>query len=147
MGGGKGGSDFDPKGKTDNEIMRFCHAFMSELFRHIGANTDVPAGDIGVGGREIGFLFGQYKTVRISLGIFVLTRHGVRAVGVGRREGRFRDIDLCQIVRLCSCESTFAQVDASLGTGIFKRWGTENQMPVVIQLKGPVGRALEQTRR
>ena len=61
MGGGKGGSDFDPKGKSDNEMMRFCHAFMSELFRHIGANTDVPAGDIGVGGREIGFMFGMYK--------------------------------------------------------------------------------------
>ena len=64
MGGGKGGSDFDPKGKSDNEIMRFCHAFMSELFRHIGPNTDVPAGDIGVGGREIGFLFGMYKKLR-----------------------------------------------------------------------------------
>ncbi|MBT8269592.1 MAG: NADP-specific glutamate dehydrogenase [Flavobacteriaceae bacterium] len=64
MGGGKGGSDFDPKGKSDNEIMRFCHAFMSELFRHIGSNTDVPAGDIGVGGREIGFLFGMYKKLR-----------------------------------------------------------------------------------
>ena len=61
MGGGKGGSDFDPKGKSDNEIMRFCHAFMTELFRHIGHNTDVPAGDIGVGGREIGFMFGMYK--------------------------------------------------------------------------------------
>ena len=61
MGGGKGGSDFDPKGKSDNEIMRFCHAFMSELYRHIGHNTDVPAGDIGVGGREIGFMFGMYK--------------------------------------------------------------------------------------
>lgn len=61
MGGGKGGSDFDPKGKTDEEVMRFCQAFMSELFRHIGPDTDVPAGDIGVGGREIGFLFGQYK--------------------------------------------------------------------------------------
>ena len=61
MGGGKGGSDFDPKGKSENEIMRFCHAFMSELFRHIGPNTDVPAGDIGVGGREIGFMFGMYK--------------------------------------------------------------------------------------
>jgi glutamate dehydrogenase (NADP+) len=61
MGGGKGGSDFDPKGKSDNEVMRFCQSFMSELFRHIGADTDVPAGDIGVGGREIGFLFGQYK--------------------------------------------------------------------------------------
>jgi len=61
IGGGKGGSDFDPKGKSDNEVMRFCQAFMSELFRHIGPDTDVPAGDIGVGGREIGFLFGQYK--------------------------------------------------------------------------------------
>ena len=61
MGGGKGGSDFDPKGKSDNEVMRFCQSFMSELWRHIGHNTDVPAGDIGVGGREIGFLFGQYK--------------------------------------------------------------------------------------
>ncbi len=64
MGGGKGGSDFDPKGKSDNEVMRFCQAFMSELFRHIGHNTDVPAGDIGVGGREIGYLFGQYKKLR-----------------------------------------------------------------------------------
>ena len=61
MGGGKGGSDFSPKGKSDDEVMRFCQSFMSELFRHIGANTDVPAGDIGVGGREIGYLFGQYK--------------------------------------------------------------------------------------
>lgn len=61
MGGGKGGSDFDPKGKSDNEIMRFCHAFMSELFRHIGPNTDVPAGDIGVGAREVGYMFGMYK--------------------------------------------------------------------------------------
>ena len=64
MGGGKGGSDFDPKGKSDNEIMRFCHAFMTELFRHIGHNTDVPAGDIGVGAREIGFLFGMYKKLQ-----------------------------------------------------------------------------------
>jgi glutamate dehydrogenase (NADP+) len=61
MGGGKGGSDFDPKGKSDQEVMRFCQSFMTELYRHIGPNTDVPAGDIGVGGREIGFLFGQYK--------------------------------------------------------------------------------------
>jgi len=64
MGGGKGGSDFDPKGKSDNEVMRFCHSFMCELFRHIGANTDVPAGDIGVGAREIGFLFGMYKKLK-----------------------------------------------------------------------------------
>src|SRR5262245_14421119 len=64
MGGGKGGSDFDPKGRSDNEVMRFCQSFMSELQRHIGPFTDVPAGDIGVGGREIGFLFGQYKRLR-----------------------------------------------------------------------------------
>jgi glutamate dehydrogenase (NADP+) len=64
MGGGKGGSDFDPKGKSDGEVMRFCQAFMRELFRHVGAETDVPAGDIGVGGREIGYLFGYYKKIR-----------------------------------------------------------------------------------
>jgi glutamate dehydrogenase/leucine dehydrogenase len=63
MGGGKGGSDFDPKGKSDNEVMKFCQSFMTELYRHIGPDTDVPAGDIGVGGREIGFLFGQYKRI------------------------------------------------------------------------------------
>lgn len=76
MGGAKGGSDFDPKGKSDGEVMRFCQSFMSELFRHIGADTDVPAGDIGVGGREIGFLFGQYK--RLTNGfISVLTGKGL----------------------------------------------------------------------
>lgn len=64
LGGGKGGSDFDPKGKSDNEIMRFCQAFMTELYRHIGSDTDVPAGDIGVGAREIGYLFGQYKRIK-----------------------------------------------------------------------------------
>ncbi|MFQ5721889.1 MAG: Glu/Leu/Phe/Val dehydrogenase dimerization domain-containing protein, partial [Candidatus Aminicenantales bacterium] len=64
MGGGKGGADFDPKGKSDDEVMRFCQSFMNELFRHIGPNTDVPAGDIGVGGREIGFLFGQYRKLK-----------------------------------------------------------------------------------
>ena len=64
IGGGKGGADFDPKGKSDNEVMRFCQSFMSELYRHIGPNTDVPAGDIGVGGREIGYLFGQYKRLK-----------------------------------------------------------------------------------
>ncbi|WP_298079251.1 NADP-specific glutamate dehydrogenase [uncultured Cardiobacterium sp.] len=76
MGGAKGGSDFDPKGKSDGEVMRFCQSFMSELFRHIGADTDVPAGDIGVGGREIGFLFGQYK--RLTNGFTsVLTGKGL----------------------------------------------------------------------
>ena len=64
MGGGKGGSDFDPKGKSDNEVMRFCQSFMTELAKHIGPDTDVPAGDIGTGGREIGYMFGQYKRLR-----------------------------------------------------------------------------------
>jgi glutamate dehydrogenase (NADP+) len=64
MGGGKGGSDFNPKGRSDNEVMRFCQSFMTELYRHIGHNTDVPAGDIGVGGREVGYMFGQYKRLR-----------------------------------------------------------------------------------
>ncbi len=76
MGGGKGGSDFDPKGKSDDEIMRFCHAFMNELSRHIGPNTDVPAGDIGVGAREIGFLFGKYKKIRNEF-TGVLTGKGI----------------------------------------------------------------------
>ena len=73
MGGGKGGSDFDPNGKSDAEIMRFCQSFMTELYRHIGPNVDVPAGDIGVGGREIGFLFGQYKRIRNAYENGVLT--------------------------------------------------------------------------
>src|SRR6266576_4759217 len=76
MGGGKGGSDFDPKGKSDNEVMRFCQSFMTELYRHIGPDTDVPAGDIGVGGREIGFLFGQYKRLANEF-TGVLTGKGV----------------------------------------------------------------------
>jgi glutamate dehydrogenase/leucine dehydrogenase len=76
MGGGKGGSDFDPKGKSDNEVMSFCQSFMSELFRHIGPNTDVPAGDIGVGGREIGFMYGQYKRLRNEF-TGVLTGKGI----------------------------------------------------------------------
>lgn len=76
IGGGKGGSDFDPKGKSDNEIMKFCQSFMTELCRHIGADTDVPAGDIGVGGREIGYMFGQYKRIR-NLYEGVLTGKGL----------------------------------------------------------------------
>lgn len=76
MGGGKGGSDFDPKGRTDAEVMRFCQSFMSELYRHIGADLDVPAGDIGVGGREIGYLYGQYKRLANEF-TSVLTGKGI----------------------------------------------------------------------
>lgn len=77
IGGGKGGSDFDPKGKSDNEVMRFCQAFMTELYRHIGPHVDVPAGDIGVGGREVGYLFGQYKRIRDAYDSAVLTGKGL----------------------------------------------------------------------
>jgi glutamate dehydrogenase (NADP+) len=76
MGGGKGGADFDPKGKSDNEVMRFCQAFMTELSKHIGADTDVPAGDIGVGGREVGYMFGQFKRLRNEF-TGVLTGKGI----------------------------------------------------------------------
>jgi glutamate dehydrogenase (NADP+) len=83
MGGGKGGSDFDPKGKSDGEVMRFCQSFMTELWRHVGQFTDVPAGDIGVGGREIGFMFGQDKRLRNEFtGVFT---------GKGRHLGRLAD--------------------------------------------------------
>lgn len=75
MGGGKGGSDFDPSGKSDQEIMRFCQSFMTELTRHIGADTDVPAGDIGVGAREVGYMYGQYKRLRNEF-VGVLTERG-----------------------------------------------------------------------
>ncbi len=86
IGGGKGGSDFDPKGKSDNEVMRFCQSFMTELYRHIGQNIDVPAGDIGVGGREIGYLFGQYKRLTASYE-GVLTGKGIPYGGsLGRKE-------------------------------------------------------------
>src|SRR5712664_2875980 len=85
MGGGKGGSDFDPKGKSDNEVMRFCQSFMTELQRHIGPDTDVPAGDIGVGGREIGYLFGQYKKLRNEF-TGVLTGKGLNWSGSRVRE-------------------------------------------------------------
>ena len=86
IGGGKGGSNFDPKGKSDNEIMRFCQSFMTELYRHVGADTDVPAGDIGVGGREIGYLFGQYKRIR-NEHVGVLTGRGLSYGGsLARKE-------------------------------------------------------------
>ena len=77
MGGGKGGADFDPKGKSDAEVMRFCKSFMTELSRHIGPDTDVPAGDIGVGGREIGYMFGQYKRLKNRFDAVVLTGKGL----------------------------------------------------------------------
>jgi glutamate dehydrogenase (NADP+) len=104
MGGGKGGADFDPKGKSDNEIRRFCQAFMRELSRHIGADTDVPAGDIGVSGREIGYMFGAYRQARNKFE-GVLTGKGLSWAGSLIRPGEFllltsntgeeREKDLC----------------------------------------------------
>ena len=89
IGGGKGGSDFDPKGKSDREIMAFCQSFMTELYRHIGADTDVPAGDVGTGAREIGYMYGQYKRIR---GVYegVLTGKGLSYGGSLAREGSNR---------------------------------------------------------
>ena len=87
IGGGKGGSNFDPKGKSDREIMRFCQSFMTELTRHVGPNVDVPAGDIGVGGREIGYMFGQYKRIRNAFENGVLTGKGLTYGGsLARKE-------------------------------------------------------------
>src|SRR5699024_1020775 len=87
IGGGKGGDDFDPKGKSDHEIMRFCQSFMTELYKHIGPDTDVPAGDIGVGKREVGYMFGQYKRLRGAYESGVLTGKGLNYGGsLGRTE-------------------------------------------------------------
>lgn len=99
LGGGKGGSDFDPKGKSDNEIMRFCQSFMTELSRHIGDNTDVPAGDIGVGAREIGFLFGQYKRLRNEF-TGVLTGKGLPYGGSLIRP-EATGMELCILLKVC----------------------------------------------
>lgn len=99
MGGGKGGSDFDPKGKSDTEIMHFCQSFMNELYRHIGPNTDVPAGDIGTGAREIGYMFGQYKRLKNEF-TGVLTGKGLSYGGsLGRTEAT--GYGLCYYTNKC----------------------------------------------
>ena len=100
IGGGKGGSDFDPKGKSDNEIMKFCQAFMTELYRHIGPHVDVPAGDIGVGGREIGYLFGQYKRIRDAYDAAVLTGKGLTYGGSLTRTEATGYV-FCTLCRIC----------------------------------------------
>ncbi len=131
MGGAKGGSDFDPKGKSDNEVMRFCQSFMTELFRHIDEHTDVPAGDIGVGAREIGFLFGQYKRLKNEF-TGVLTGKGFsfggslirpEATGYGlcyfademlKRKGDSWDT-ICTVDRTHKTEQMFAYYEAGVG--------------------------------
>ena len=116
IGGGKGGSDFDPKGKSDREVMAFCQSFMTELCKHIGADTDVPAGDIGVGGREIGFMYGQYKRIRNVYEGVLTGSNGLRSAvshggNVEMQRQRYCGQDDCRIRRrkrcdLCNPEST-----------------------------------------
>ena len=135
MGGGKGGSDFDPKGKSDNEVMSFCQSFMSELFRHIGPKTDVPAGDIGVGGREIGYLYGQYKRLRNEFS-GVLTGKGlnwggsrIRPEATGYGAVYFADEMLKR-----KSESFEGKIVAVSGSGNVAQYATEK----VTQLGGKV---------
>ena len=135
MGGGKGGSDFDPKGKTDAEVMRFCQSFMSELSRHIGPNTDVPAGDIGVGGREIGYMFGQYKKLRNEF-TGVLTGKGLSYGGsLMRPEATgYGDVYFAQSMLKTKGETFEGKTVAVSGSGNVAQYATEK----VTQLGGKV---------
>lgn len=129
LGGGKGGSDFDPKGKTDDEVMRFCQAFMNELYRHIGSDTDVPAGDIGVGGREIGYLFGQYKKLRNDF-TGVLTGKGINWGGSRIREeatGYGLIFFLHEMTRACG-ESLRGKTVALSGSGNVAQFAAEKAL-------------------
>ncbi|AWH73623.1 NADP-specific glutamate dehydrogenase [Dokdonia sp. Dokd-P16] len=135
MGGGKGGSDFDPKGKSDAEVMRFCQSFMSELSRHIGPNTDVPAGDIGVGGREIGYMFGQYKKLRNEF-TGVLTGKGLSYGGsLMRPEATgYGDVYFAQSMLKTKGETFEGKTVAVSGSGNVAQYATEK----VTQLGGKV---------
>ncbi len=135
MGGGKGGSDFDPKGKSDNEVMKFCQSFMTELFRHIGPNTDVPAGDIGVGGREIGFLFGQYKRLRNEF-TGVLTGKGLEWGGslIRPEATGYGAVYFAQEMLKTRGENIEGKTVAISGSGNVAQYATEK----IIQLGGKV---------
>ncbi|WP_271407199.1 NADP-specific glutamate dehydrogenase [Tenacibaculum soleae] len=135
MGGGKGGSDFNPKGKSDREVMAFCQAFMSELFRHIGANTDVPAGDIGVGGREIGFMFGQYKKLRNEF-VGVLTGKGASWGGslIRPEATGYGDVYFAQNMLKTKGDSFEGKIVAVSGSGNVAQYATEK----VTELGGKV---------
>jgi len=135
MGGGKGGSDFDPKNKSDNEVMRFCQSFMTELQRHIGPNTDVPAGDIGVGGREIGFLFGQYKRLRNEF-TGVLTGKGLEWGGslIRPEATGYGAVYFAEEMMKGKGESFEGKIVAVSGSGNVAQYATEK----VIQLGGKV---------
>ncbi|WP_371363786.1 NAD-specific glutamate dehydrogenase [Sporomusa rhizae] len=144
MGGGKGGSDFDPKGKSDAEVMRFCQSFMTELYRYIGPNTDVPAGDLGVGGREIGYLFGQYKRIRGSYENGVLTGKGLTYGGsLARPEATgFGIVYFCQEMLKAKGTSFEGKTVAVSGFGNVT-WGTIKKATElgakVVTLSGPDG--------
>jgi glutamate dehydrogenase (NADP+) len=129
MGGGKGGSDFDPKGKSDAEVMRFCQSFMSELFRHIGPNTDVPAGDIGVGGREIGYLYGQYKKLTNRFES-VLTGKGVNWGGslIRPEATGYGCVYFCQEMLKTKGESFEGKKVAISGSGNVAQFAAEKAM-------------------
>jgi len=135
MGGGKGGSDFNPKGKSDLEVMRFCQAFMSELFRHIGPNTDVPAGDIGVGGREIGFLYGMYKKLRNEF-TGVLTGKGINWGGslIRPEATGYGTVYFAQEMLKTRGETIKGKVVAISGSGNVAQYAVEK----VLQLGGKV---------
>jgi len=126
MGGGKGGSDFDPKGKSDREVMIFCQAFMSELFRHIGANTDVPAGDMGGGGREIGFMFGQYKKLRNEF-VGVLTGKGASWGGslIRQEATGYGDVYFAQNMLKTKGDSFSGKTVVVSGSGNVAQYATE----------------------
>ena len=144
MGGGKGGSDFDPRGKSDAEVMRFCQSFMMELYRHIGPNTDVPAGDLGVGGREIGYLFGQYKRIRGGYENGVLTGKALAFGGsLARPEATgFGIVYFCQEMLKAKGESLKGKTIAASGFGNVT-WGTVKKATElgakVVTLSGPDG--------
>ena len=126
IGGGKGGSDFDPKGKTDNEVMKFCQSFMTELSRHIGLRTDVPAGDIGVGGREIGFMFGQYKRIRNEFS-GVLTGKGLNWGGslIRPEATGYGAVYFCEEMFKTKNESLDGKTVAISGSGNVAQFATE----------------------
>ena len=126
MGGGKGGADFDPKGKSDNEVMRFCQAFMTELSKHIGGNTDVPAGDIGVGGREVGFMFGQYKRLRNEF-TGVLTGKGISFGGslIRPEATGYGDVYFAQSMLKTKGESFTGKIVVVSGSGNVAQYAAE----------------------
>lgn len=135
MGGGKGGANFDPKGKSDNEIMKFCQAFMTELSRHIGADTDVPAGDIGVGGREVGYMFGQYKKLRNEF-TGVLTGKGISFGGslIRPEATGYGDVYFAQSMLATRGESFNGKIVAVSGSGNVAQFAAEK----AIELGGKV---------